>query len=201
MRTVQPFHQTNRLIDAFRYERYVQLRSATLNDVSHSDDGDVSPTRTSVNRRLDDADRRIMVELDRDPRMSAMLLAERTGMARGTVHAHLDHLEEGGMLRPHSARLKPPAVGLGLRAIVMAEVGQDEFDDAIDALAAIPEVVECAGISGRDDLHMQIVGRDPDHIYLITQRIMRCPGVKRTSTSIVLREFIAYRTMQLLDPA
>lgn len=127
-----------------------------------------------------------------------MLLAGRTGMARGTVNAHLDHLEHGGILRPHSVRLKPSAIGLGLRAIVMAEVGQDAFDDAIEALGAIPEVVECAGVAGRDDLYLQIVGRDPDDIYLITQRIMRCPGVHRTSTSIVLREFIEYRTTQLL---
>lgn len=161
----------------------------------------MSRLRTSSAWVLDDVDRRLMLELDRDPRMSAMLLAERTGLARGTVHAHLAHLEDGGVLRQHSARLKPHAVGLGLRAIVMAEVGQDAFDGVVDALIAIPEVVECSAVAGRDDLHLQIVGRDPDHIYLVTQRIMRCPGVIRTATSIVLREFIEYRTTQLLSQA
>ncbi|MFT4122514.1 MAG: Lrp/AsnC family transcriptional regulator [Microbacteriaceae bacterium] len=150
---------------------------------------------------LDAIDQRVLLELDRDPRATVMLIAERTGLARGTVRSRLERLERDGALRAHSARLQPEALGLGLRAIVCAQVDQNEFGETIQALAAIPEVVECSGVSGRDDMHCQVVARDPEHLYLVTRRIMRCRGVQRTSTSIVLTEFIAYRTTQLLDSA
>ncbi len=46
---------------------------------------------------------------------------------------------------------------------------------------------------------IQIAARDADHVYDITQRIMRCRGIRRTSTSIVLRELLAYRMDHLLS--
>ncbi len=154
-----------------------------------------SPSNLPV---LDDIDRKLLAELDRDPRAPVVLLAERTGYARGTVQSRLERLTASQVLRPHSTRVQMAALGLPLRGIVMAQVEQDEFVPAIEALRQIPEVIECVGISGRDDLMCQVGARDPDHLYLVSQRMMLCPGIRRTATSLVLREFISQRTDQLL---
>ncbi len=147
---------------------------------------------------LDATDRRVLAALDADPRATVAQLALDLGLARGTVHARLERLAAGTALRPHSTRVTPEALGLPMRALVTADVEQSEFEGMVADMARIPEVVECLGISGDSDLMIQIAARDADHVYEITQRIMRCRGIRRTSTSIVLRELLAYRVEHLL---
>ena len=76
---------------------------------------------------------------------------------------------------------------------------QAQLDSALQALAAIPEVVECVGTAGPIDLLIRAVARDPEHFYRVGQLILACPGIRRTATSIVLREFIHYRMAPLLS--
>jgi DNA-binding Lrp family transcriptional regulator len=149
---------------------------------------------------LDKTDRGILRQLDADPRATVQRIAESLHLARGTVHARLDRLSTSVILRAHSLRLAPAALGFPLRAMVTAEVDQAEFPDMIADLEKIPEVIECVGVAGASDLIIEIVARDADDIYVITQRIMLCRGIRRTSTSIVLRELIARRHSQLLSP-
>jgi DNA-binding Lrp family transcriptional regulator len=148
---------------------------------------------------LDATDRRILLALDDDPRATVQLLALRLGLARGTVHARLDRLAADGVMRRNSMRLQSSALGYPIRAMVSAEVDQDAFDQMMDDMSRIVEVVECVGVAGENDLMIQIVARDADHVYDITKRIKGCRGINRTSTSIVLRELLAYRYDQLLS--
>ncbi|MFB9377101.1 Lrp/AsnC family transcriptional regulator [Kineococcus gynurae] len=148
---------------------------------------------------LDATDRRILLALDVDPRATVAKLALDLGLARGTVHTRLERLAAPeGPLAPHSVRLRTAAVGLPLRAMVTAGVDQDEFDDLLRDLTGIEEVVECLGTAGENDLLIEIAARDADHIYEITQKIMRCRGIRRTATSLVLRELLPRRTAHLL---
>ena len=97
---------------------------------------------------LDETDRRIVLALDEDPRMTVMLLAQRTGLARGTVQARLERLREDGVLRRHSSRVTPESLGYGVSAHVAAELDQHQIDAAIASLSRIPEVVECMAPAG-----------------------------------------------------
>ena len=150
---------------------------------------------------LDDTDRRILLALDDDPRATVQLIALRLGLARGTVHARLDRMARDGVMRRNSVRLTPAALGYPMRALVTAEVDQDQFDEMMSDVAQIIEVVECFGLAGENDLMIQIVARDPDHVYDITRRIKQCRGIKRTATSIVLRELLTQRFDHLLAPS
>jgi DNA-binding Lrp family transcriptional regulator len=147
---------------------------------------------------LDDTDRRILLALDDDPRATVQLIALKLELARGTVHARLDRMSRDGVLRANSVRLTGEALGYPLRAMVTAEVDQDEFHQMMTDMSEIDEVIECMGLSGENDLMIQIVARDADHVYDITQRIKKCRGIKRTATSIVLRELLEYRFEHLL---
>lgn len=147
---------------------------------------------------LDDTDRRILLALDADPRATVAQLSLDLGLARGTVHARLERLATDGSLRTHSVRVAPERLGLPMRALVTADVQQSEFAGLVEDMTRIPEVVECLGISGDSDLMIQIVARDADHVYEITQQIMQCRGIRRTSTSIVLRQLLHHRMDHLL---
>jgi DNA-binding Lrp family transcriptional regulator len=146
---------------------------------------------------LDRTDRRILAELDLDPRRSAANLADTLGTARGTVHTRLERMKELGF-RPNSVRVLPASLGFSTRAFLSLELSQGSLDRVVTHLRGIPEVIETVAISGREDLMCQVLARDNDHLYEIGQRILSEPGVQRTVTSIVLREHIAQRIRQLL---
>jgi DNA-binding Lrp family transcriptional regulator len=148
---------------------------------------------------LDKTDRRILIALDSSPRATVQYLSQTLELARGTVQSRLEHLLADGALREPSSAVLGAALGLPLRAMVTAEVDQSELSEMITDISRIPEVVECVAISGDNDLMIQIVARDSDHVYDITQRLMICRGILRTSTTIVLRELMSYRMAQLLS--
>lgn len=147
---------------------------------------------------LDATDRRILGELDSDSRMPTAMIAMRLGLARGTVHARLEKLSAGGLLRPHSARITPAALGRPVAASVQVELDQHLIQEAIAALAGIPEVLECFAPAGSTDLLLRVVARSPDDLYRVSEEIRLCPGIMRTSTSLFLREVIPYRVTGLL---
>jgi len=156
-----------------------------------------SPAGAAV-YQLDDTDRRILLALDEDPRMTVLLLAQKTGLARGTIHARLERYRAEGLLRLSTTLVPPAALGCGLAGSVSAELDQHRLDEAIAALARIPEVLECHAPAGDTDLVLRVVARDPDDLYRVAEDIRLCPGILRTSTSVYLREVIAYRTRPLL---
>ncbi|WP_025133805.1 Lrp/AsnC family transcriptional regulator [Leucobacter sp. PH1c] len=147
---------------------------------------------------LDATDRRILRELDRDARMPTAMIAQRLELARGTVQARLEKLASAGALRPHSARISPAALGRPVGASLQVELDQHFIAEAIAALANIPEVLECFAPAGNTDLLLRVVAKSPDDLYRVSEEIRLCPGIKRTSTSLFLREVIPYRVTGLL---
>lgn len=149
--------------------------------------------------QLDATDRRIMTALDEDPRMTILLLAQKTGLARGTIQSRLDRYRAEGFLRLESTRIPPAALGRGLAATVSAELDQHHLDEAVSAMRRIPEVLECFAPAGNTDLLCRVVARDPEDLYRVSEEIRLCPGILRTSTSVFLRQVVPYRIRPLLD--
>ncbi len=146
----------------------------------------------------DATDRRILLELDEDPRLPVALLAQRLSLARGTVHARLDRLSREGVLRANSTRVTPAALGYGVAASLRVELDQHLIAQAIEALRNVPEVLECFAPAGDTDLLLRVVAKSPDDLYRVAEVIRLCPGIQRTSTSLFLREVIPYRMEALL---
>ncbi|RJT96508.1 Lrp/AsnC family transcriptional regulator [Arthrobacter frigidicola] len=146
----------------------------------------------------DATDRAVLEALDVDPRMTILAIAQRTGLARGTVQARLERYERENGLRDHSVRIDPAALGMGISAHVAAELDQHKIDIAVDGLRAIPEIIECLAPAGETDLLCRVVARDPDDLYRVSEEIRLCPGILRTRTSMFLRQPIPYRMGPLL---
>ncbi|MDQ4501301.1 Lrp/AsnC family transcriptional regulator [Sinomonas sp. ASV322] len=149
-------------------------------------------------QQLDPTDRRILLALDEDPRLPIMVLAQKLGLARGTVQSRLERMTSNGALRPHSVRVDAAALGRGVSAEVAAELDQSQIDGAIAALGRIPEVLECLAPAGDTDLLIRVVATSPDDLYRVSEEIRLCPGITRTSTRMILRTVIPYRTTALL---
>ncbi|MGW8813437.1 Lrp/AsnC family transcriptional regulator [Gordonia terrae] len=153
-------------------------------------------TRT---RRADAIDVRLLSALIDTPRATAIALAERTRLSRNTVQARLAKLEQSDALLSFERRIDPAFLDFPVTAFVLTNVKQRKLDAVGDALAAVPEILEVHGLSGVADLLIRVVARDVEDLYRIAGDILAIPGVKRTTTGLVMREMVDYRITPLLD--
>lgn len=149
-------------------------------------------------QQLDPTDQRILLALDEDPRAPIMVLAQRLGLARGTVQSRIERMTASGVLRANSTRVHPEGLGRGVLAEVSAELDQSHINEAVAGLRGIPEVLECLAPAGDTDLLIRVVATSPDDLYRVSEEIRLCPGIRRTSTRMILRTVIPYRTTALL---
>jgi DNA-binding Lrp family transcriptional regulator len=147
---------------------------------------------------FDAIDAQIFLELDTDPRRAVVTVAERLGLARRTVQTRLAHLESAGLLRPHSTRLLPARLGFSIDAVISADLDQSRLDTVVATLDGMPEVLEVVATSGDQDILVRVVAADTGHLYRLGQDILACPGVRRTRTTLVLRDLVPYRVRPLV---
>src|SRR5688572_33411072 len=67
---------------------------------------------------IDDVDRRILILLHRDARISNSALADAVGIAPSTCHGRVRRLQEVGVIRGFFADIDPAAIGLNLQAMI-----------------------------------------------------------------------------------
>ena len=150
---------------------------------------------------VDATDARLLLALAADPRASVMALSQRLGLARNTVQARLSRLESNDVLAPLDRRIRPEALGYRLGAYVTVTVVQRSLAEVSDALADIPEVIEVTGLSGVADMLVEVVARDADDLWRITEQLLAIQGVQRIDTALTMRRFIEHRLGPLLERA
>lgn len=144
---------------------------------------------------LDDVDRDILRELERDGRISNKDLADVVGVAPSTCHARVRALRESGVIRGFSADVDPQALGRGLQAIIAvrlqaqarARLGRFAHD-----LAQRPEVRDVYLLGGSDDVlaHVQVADTDALRQFVIDHLSTR-QEVAHTQTSLVFEHMHA----------
>lgn len=148
----------------------------------------------------DRTDARILQELVRSPRLSVSELAERVGVARNTAQARLDRLHAAGVLGADERSVALRPLGFAVEAVVSIELDHSRIEEAVDALdrnAAVLQVEEVAGSAG--DLLVRVAARGTDDLQGVVHSLLATPGVRRTTTQVVLAARVPYRVSALLD--
>ena len=139
---------------------------------------------------LDFFDRRILQALQDDARLSNVALARRVNLSASQCARRLKALERRGVVRGYNARLDLASVGLGVTAFVtvtMEKHGQAQARAFHDAVQDVAEILECQLVTGDGDYLLRVVARDLTAFSgLMTDRLMRLPGVANLRSSIAL---------------
>ena len=78
---------------------------------------------------MDDLDRRVLDLFSTEPHIGVLGASRRLGVARGTVQARLDRLEQRGVITGWGPRLSPEALGYPVTAFLTLEIRQDPGAD------------------------------------------------------------------------
>ena len=147
---------------------------------------------------IDELDARLITSLAASPRAGVMELARQLGVARGTIQARLDKLQERGVITGFDPDLHLETLGYEVLAFVTLEIAQGRLEDVVNHLADVPEVIEAHSTTGPGDLHCRVVARTNEHLQQVINRILEVSGIVRTSTQIALTEQIEFRVLPLV---
>lgn len=136
---------------------------------------------------LDDTDRRILKQLQRDARMSFKKIGEDVGVSEATVFVRVKKLQEKGVLKGFRAVVDPKMVGKTLTAIVLVRAHPQAFPGMLDALKKLDDVYEIYDVTGEYYSILKIRTTGTDELGKIMDQIGTIEGVAGTETIIVLR--------------
>ncbi|GAB3529814.1 Lrp/AsnC family transcriptional regulator [Arthrobacter monumenti] len=148
--------------------------------------------------KLDMMDRRLLLELIKDPRAQIGELSETLGIARNTAQTRIKRLLRSGILRNGGREIDLESLEYDVVAFVTIEVNHRELDGVIAALRTQAQVLEVYEIAGRGDIWCRVAATDTHHLQSALRFILRIKGVLRTETELVLHEHIPYRAQPLL---
>jgi DNA-binding Lrp family transcriptional regulator len=139
---------------------------------------------------LDSIDRRILIELQDDGRITNVELARRAGISAPPCLRRVRRLEEAGLIRGYHADTDPQRLGWEITffAIVGLESQKEVVLSGFETLVADwPEVRECHMIRGGGDFLLRLVARDTAHENQLTQRLTGAPHVSKVQTLQTIR--------------
>jgi DNA-binding Lrp family transcriptional regulator len=150
---------------------------------------------------IDRLDARLLRALADSPRAGVMELARQLEVARGTVQARLEKLQQRGVIRGFAPTVDLPSLGYEVLAFVNLEIAQGRLADVVEHLATIPEVLEVHSTTGPGDLHARVVARTNEHLQEVIGAVLAVQGIDRTTTQIALTEQLALRILPIVDEA
>jgi Lrp/AsnC family transcriptional regulator for asnA, asnC and gidA len=135
---------------------------------------------------LDDLDRAIIAELQRDGRKPYTQIAPVVGLSEAAVRQRVQRLVDSRVIQI-VAVTDPRVLGFGRQAMIGLKVEGDTRTVA-DALAAMPEVEYVVLTGGSLDLLAEVVVESDDRLVeLLNDKIRVLPGVRETETYLYLR--------------
>ncbi|GAA1031470.1 MULTISPECIES: Lrp/AsnC family transcriptional regulator [Amycolatopsis] len=139
---------------------------------------------------MDDLDRRLLDELQRDATQAYSALGQAVGLSAGAAHERVRKLREQGVIRRTTVDVDPSSVGRGVAAFVLVEanawMGDSPTSEAIEAL---PEVVEAHVIAGPAALLVKIRTSTTEELQASLRRLYAIDGVTSTQAIVVLETF------------
>lgn len=126
--------------------------------------------------KIDQFDRRILRELQRDAGLSQRDLAEKVGLSQNACWRRLKSLEERGVIRGRTLNVDRNRLGLGLVVFVMVKTRHHStswLQTFRQHVSSIPEVVDFFRIGGDYDYMLRIVTTDMQSFDSVYQRLIQ----------------------------
>jgi Lrp/AsnC family transcriptional regulator, leucine-responsive regulatory protein len=143
-------------------------------------------------RKLDAIDRRILRELQQDGSLRNDLLADRIILSPAPTLRRVRALEESGVIHRYVALVNPQRLGLDVRVKVDVRfISQTRvvIDAFAEAVAAMPEVVECSIVAGEWDAQLTVVARDvEDYQRFVLNGLATLSCVAAYRSTLIVRE-------------
>ncbi|MCM1092483.1 MAG: Lrp/AsnC ligand binding domain-containing protein [Bacteroides sp.] len=139
--------------------------------------------------QLDTLDYKILKMLSANGRKPFLEIARECGVSGAAIHQRIQKLMALGVLKGTECLINPSAVGYDTCAYIGFFLKDpSKFDEVVEQLKAIPEVVEVHYTTGQYDLFIKLFARNNDHLLHIIHEQLQGLGLARTESLISFKE-------------
>ncbi|QGR19460.1 Lrp/AsnC family transcriptional regulator [Stygiolobus azoricus] len=135
---------------------------------------------------IDTVDRKLLIELLKDSRVSLRKLAEEMNVSPATLHNRLFRLVQEGVIKGFTALIDYSKLGYTLTSIIMAKVDGKHLVEFEREIANLDNVIGVYDIVGEYDVAVIAKFRSVEDLDNFLKSLLKNPKVERTHTSIVL---------------
>ena len=137
--------------------------------------------------RIDDTDARILRLLQVHGRMKRNQIAEEVGLSVPSVSDRMRKLEDRKVITGYHAVVDARCLHLDITVFIRVIVdGSAHYADFVERASALPEVLEVHAITGEGSHMLKVRTRNTATLEHLLSTIQQWPGVRGTSSSIVL---------------
>ena len=137
---------------------------------------------------MNDADRKIVLLLQEDSRLSYAELGKQVGLSVSAVNERIKKLQAQGVIEKYVALINPEKAGIDVHAFVQVLIDRPENEAIfIHRIQEIDEVQECHCITGEYGFLLKVHAKNTSQFEtLLKEKIKPVKGVVRTHTLVVL---------------
>lgn len=154
---------------------------------------------------LDSIDRAILRLLQEDGSLTNVELSSRVGLTPAPTLERVRRLEQGGFIRRYVALVDQRKVGRPVTAFVSVILESHKLENSLrfrEAVAALPEVLECHHIAGEEDFLLKVVAASPeDYERFVLERLTDVGGIEKVKTTFVLSSPKVETAIPIDEPA
>lgn len=138
---------------------------------------------------LDNLDTKILQMLVDNGRKPFLEIARECGVSGAAIHQRIAKLQATNILEGSRALIKPTTLGYDTCAFVGVFLKEpSKFNDFVEKLKNVPEVVECHFTTGQYDMLIKMYAHDNEHLLHLIHEKLQPLGLLRTETFVSFRE-------------
>ena len=143
-------------------------------------------------KHLDRIDRNILIELQKNGKISNVELAKNVGLSASPCLERVRRLEQQGYITGYHATVDPEKLGAAMLVFVEITLTKTSVDIFAEFSAAVqdhPDIQECHLVSGNFDFLLKARVADMgSYRKLLGDTLLRLPGVSESRTYVVMEE-------------
>ena len=140
---------------------------------------------------MDHIDRAIIVELQRNGRLTNIELADRIGLTPSPCLRRVKQLESSGVIRGYTALIDPRALGRAYEPLVwvtLSRVTRESLSEFENAVQEIDDVVEAMRMMGQPDYLLRVATTDADSFEaLYMDHLAALPHVQTLTSQLAMK--------------
>lgn len=141
---------------------------------------------------LDEFERKILRELQRDASLTTAEIASRVGLSASPCWRRVERMERDGIIRRRVAIVDRRKVGLNAHVFAQVRLnahGRAHLDEFSEAIRGFPEVLDAYVLMGNTDFMLRIVARDIDaYERFFFDRLSKLAGIQEITSTVALSE-------------
>lgn len=141
-----------------------------------------------LNYEIDNLDREILKELQKDARRHFQEIARELIVSGGTIHVRYNKLKEIGVIKGTRLLVDPSKLGYDICAFVGINLhNARDYKPVIKQLETMPEILEAHYTTGKFNIFLKIIAKSTRGLHdFLVERLQEIPQVQSTETLISL---------------